>query len=196
MSTLELTALTLASIWLGVLSLAVLVVVRQVGVLTVRLDMARQQLEPSGDGLAVGTPVPDDVLASLPRLREGVNYLLALSGSCDPCREFVAELHGHHLPRPVVALVSGPPDRCDPLISLLPPTLEVVRDPDASSLLHTLLIQTTPFAVEINSGVVSGYAISTKPVDLLTLMAAQGSNGRASRQDKTKSEVSVDDSSA
>lgn len=196
MSALELIALTLASIWLGVLSLTVLILVRQVGLLTVRLDMARQQLEPPGDGLAVGTPVPDDVLKPLPRLSEGVNYLLALSGSCDPCREFVAELHGHYLPRPVVALITGPRERSDPLISLLPPSLEVVRDPDAGSLLRTLLIQTTPFAVEISSGVVSGYAISTKPADLLTLMTAQRSNGRSSMRDKTKPEVTADDRSA
>lgn len=196
MSTLELTTLTLASIWLGVLSLAVLIVVRQIGILTVRLDIARQQFEPSGDGLAVGTPVPDDALAALPRLREGVNYLLALSGSCDPCRAFVAELHGQRLPRPVVALVSGPDDRSDPLISLLPPSLQVIRDPDASSLLRTLQIHTTPFVVEIEAGVISGYALSTKPADLLMLTEAHGSNGRSSRREKTTPEVSVDDGSA
>lgn len=197
MSTLELTALTLVSIWLAVLSIAVLITVRQVGILTVRLDLTRDQLEPAVDGLAVGAPVPNDALAKLPRLREGSNYILALSGTCDPCREFVAELVGHDLPRPVIALVAGPAGRAGPLISLVPPTIHVIRDPSASALLRLLQIHTTPFAVAIEAGAVSGYAQSTSPADLLKLMEAREPNvRRPARSVETVPEVSVNDRTA
>jgi hypothetical protein len=191
MSALEVTALVFTAVWLGVVSLAVLLLVRQVGVLTVRLDVASRLISPAKNGLPVGTAIPRDAATELPQLQEGVHYLLALSSTCDPCRELVARLDGNPLPEPVIALVSGPSDRTEGFVALLPPGVQVIRDPEADSLLKSLQIETTPFAVEVKDGAISGNAVLTEATDLQRLMEAQSENGRSKRPVSGNPEVSA-----
>jgi hypothetical protein len=193
MSALQLTALILSGFWLGVLTLAVLLLVRQVSVLTVRLDIAIQQFSPSNDWLAVGAPVPEEVTTALPQLREGLHYILALSATCEPCRDLVAQFDGQEVIRHVLALVSGPPERAENLIDFLPPSVEVIRDPRASSLLRSLQIRSTPYAVEMENGIVSGTVFPSEVTDLFRLMAARAAKDRSRRRDTTAApEVNAD----
>ena len=69
MSGLAIAALTLVCVWLAVLTLAVVLLVRQIGLLTVRLSLANQAISlEEEDGLAAGEPIPEEVLAAVPEL--------------------------------------------------------------------------------------------------------------------------------
>ena len=61
MSALAIVALVLACVWLGVLTFVVVLLVRQVGLLTVRLSMATQAISLDDDGPEVGSILPEDV---------------------------------------------------------------------------------------------------------------------------------------
>src|SRR5829696_5952677 len=134
MSALAIVALVLACVWLGVLTFVVVLLVRQVGLLTVRLSMATQAISLDDD---VAEVMPDGERA----------YLLLISASCEPCRELVAELDGHHFEQSVVALVPGRQEQASELAALLPPGIRVVFDPEATHLAESLDLESTPFAI-------------------------------------------------
>ncbi len=94
MSALAIAALVLVCIWLGVLTLVVVLLVRQIGLLTVRLSVASQAFSLDDDGPEVGIDLPEEVTSVLPELKEGRAYLLLISAGCTPCRELVADLDG------------------------------------------------------------------------------------------------------
>src|SRR5215218_1023644 len=127
MSALAIVALVLACVWLGVLTFVVVLLVRQVGLLTVRLSMATQAISLDDDGPEVGSILPEDVAEVMPDGERA--YLLLISASCEPCRELVAELDGHHFEQSVVALVPGRQEQASELAALLPPGIRVVFDP-------------------------------------------------------------------
>jgi hypothetical protein len=88
-----LVVIVLASVWLGVLSLVVVLLVRQIGLLTLRfdqVDLADPPFKPEGDGPELGDAVPPDVIAALPELATEPTYLLLLSATCTSCRELAA----------------------------------------------------------------------------------------------------------
>ena len=153
MSSLAVAALVLVCVWLGVLTLVVVLLVRQVGLLTVRLSMATQAISLDEDGPEIGSNLPEDVTEVMP---EGEStYLLLISATCVPCRELVGELEGHRFEQGVVALVPGPEEQAGELASLLPPDVRVVLDPEATQLAESLDLESTPFALEVESGTVT-----------------------------------------
>src|SRR3989337_654595 len=92
MELLSLTA-AIASAWLLLVTLVVLALVRQVGLLTVRIDRGLPRFAPDQDGPEIGAPVPTDVLAVLPQLGAlGRRQVLLLSAACAPCRELAVGL--------------------------------------------------------------------------------------------------------
>ena len=118
MSALAIVALVLACVWLGVLTFVVVLLVRQVGLLTVRLSMATQAISLDDDGPEVGSILPEDVAEVMPDGERA--YLLLISASCEPCRELVVELDGHQFEQSVVALVPGRQEQASELAALLP----------------------------------------------------------------------------
>lgn len=173
MTALELTTIALAGLWLAILSLGTLLLIRQVGVLTVQLEIASRRFPPSNDGLGIGIAVPDDVLSGLPELGTGLHYILGLSSTCDPCRALVEGLSSLDLPRSVFAFLSGPSQPAEGFVALLPENVHVIRDPEAGAFLGSLEIHTTPFAIEVDDGVISGNSVLSGPVDLLRLVQAR-----------------------
>jgi hypothetical protein len=153
MSALAIAALVLVCAWLGVLTLVVVLLVRQVGLLTVRLSIAAQTMSLDEDGPDVGTNLPEDVAEVMPD--EGRAYLLLISEGCDPCRELVAELDGHRFEQKFVALVPGRQEQAAELAALLPEGIKVVLDPEATELAESLDLESTPFALEVDSGTVT-----------------------------------------
>jgi hypothetical protein len=150
MSSLALAALVLVCVWLGVLTLVVVLLVRQVGLLTVRLSMATQAISLDEDGPEIGSDLPEDVTEVMP---EGESaYLLLISATCVPCRELVGELEGHHFEQSVVALVPGRAEQASELAALLPSGVRAVLDPKATRLAEVLGLESTPFALEIEGG--------------------------------------------
>jgi hypothetical protein len=155
MSALLIAALVLVSIWLGVLTLVVVLLVRQIGLLTVRLSVASQGLALDNDGPEVGSSLPEAVVSALPNLEEERAYLLLISAGCDPCRDLVADLGGRRFEQEIVALVPGRAELASELAALLPSGMRVVLDPQATRLAEALRLESTPFALEIERGTVT-----------------------------------------
>jgi hypothetical protein len=153
MSALAIAALVLVCAWLGILTFVVVLLVRQVGLLTVRLTMATQAMSLDDDGPEIGSSLPEDVAEVMPEGERA--YLLLISAGCDPCRELVAELDGHRFEQKVVALVPGRQEQAAELAALLPPDIKVVLDPEATELTESLDLESTPFALEVQSGTVT-----------------------------------------
>jgi hypothetical protein len=171
-------SVAVASVWLLLLTLVVLALVRQVGLLTMRIDRGMPRFAADQDGPEIGAPVPGDVLAALPQLAgTGRRQVLLLSAVCGPCRELAVELGKSTVDGQLLALVPGHSEAADVLISLLPPDVAVVRDPDAIAIAKALAIRSTPFAVEVESGTVTGKAYLKELADLARLIEA-GRNGR------------------
>ena len=153
MSALAIVALVLACVWLGLLTFVVVLLVRQVGLLTVRLSMATQAISLDDDGPEVGSTLPEDVAEVVPDGERA--YLLLISASCEPCRELVVELDGHQFEQSVVALVPGRQEQASELAALLPPGVRVVVDPEATQLAESLDLESTPFAIAVEGGTVT-----------------------------------------
>jgi hypothetical protein len=156
MSGLAVAALVLACVWLAVLTLVVILLVRQIGLLTVRLSVVgRQAPDLHNDGPEVGSSVPEEVASALPEVRSERACVVLISAGCTPCRELAAGVRRHDFELTVVALVPGHEELADELAALLPPGVRVVRDPEAHTLAQALTISSTPFAVEVERGVVT-----------------------------------------
>lgn len=153
MSALAIAALVLVCVWLGVLTLVVMLLVRQVGLLTVRLSTATQAMSLDADGPEIGSALPEDVAEVMPE--ESPAYLLLISAGCDPCRELAAELDGHSFEQSVVALVPGREEQASELAALLPHNTRAVFDPEATELAESLDLESTPFALEIKRGTIT-----------------------------------------
>ena len=152
MSALAIAALVLVCAWLGVLTFVVMLLVRQVGLLTVRVTMATQAMSLDEDGPDIGSSLPEDVAEVMPERERA--YLLLISAGCEPCRELVAELDGHRFEQKMVALVPGHQEQAAELAALLPPEIRVVLDPEATQLAESLDLESTPFALEIEGSTV------------------------------------------
>ncbi len=155
MSALAIAALVLVCIWLGVLTLVVILLVRQIGLLTVRLSVAGEATPLDNDGPEIGSSVPEDVAVVLPEEAEEHAYLLLISSTCTPCWELVADLGERRFEQKIVALVPGHGEKAGELAALLPSGMQVVLDPDASRLAGALHLQSTPFVLEVEHGTVT-----------------------------------------
>ena len=156
MSALAIAALVLVCIWLGVLTLVVVLLVRQIGLLTVRLSVASQAFSLDNDGPEVGSSLPEEVTSVVPELMEERAFLLLISSSCTPCRELVADLQGEHrFEQKVVALVPGHEEPAREMAALLPSGIRVVLDPEAARVAEALDLESTPFALEVERGMVT-----------------------------------------
>lgn len=153
MSALAIAALVLVCAWLGILTFVVVLLVRQVGLLTVRLSIATRATSLDEDGPEVGSSLPEDVAEVMPEKERA--YLLLISEGCDPCRELVAELDGHRFEQKMVALVPGREEQAAELAALLPEDTKVVLDPEAMQLVESLDLESTPFVLEVEDGIVT-----------------------------------------
>lgn len=153
MSALAIGALVLVCVWLSALTFVVVLLVRQVGLLTVRLSMATQAISLDDDGPEIGSTLPEEVAEVMTGDKRA--YLLLISASCEPCRELVVELEGHRFEQSVVALVPGRQEQAEELAALLPTGIRVVVDPEATQLTDSLDLESTPFAIEVEGRTVT-----------------------------------------
>jgi len=155
MTALELVALAATTVWLGVLTLVAVLMVRQIGLIGVRLDRDQDRSAPVGDGLPVGTPLPTEVGSLLEPSGDAPAFILILGAVCTPCREMAQELSGFPSSSRVLALVSGNRDLALELSELLPKSMPSLIDPAAERAVRALRIATTPFVVEVRAGVIA-----------------------------------------
>ena len=189
MSALAIAALVLVCIWLGVLTLVVVLLVRQIGLLTVRLSVASQAFSLDNDGPEVGSSLPEEVTSVVPELMEERAFLLLISSSCTPCRELVADLQGgHSFEQKVVALVPGGEEQAREMAALLPSGIRVMLDPEAARLAEAIDLESTPFALEVERGTVTRKAFLHQGASDLVAFVESGSTHA-----ETKSFVEITD---
>jgi hypothetical protein len=168
MNGLQTTSLAVVATWLGLLTFAVLLCIRQLAILTERVD-ASFDFSPADDGLPIGASVPTSVLTEIGDEAEDA-LVVFLSATCKPCRETAVDLDKRPLGRPLTVLVAGADDLADEVVSVLPISATVIRDPLAHELATDLNIKSTPFAMTFAHGVVAGktYVKSSEDIERLT----------------------------
>lgn len=167
----ETIALVFVAAWLGILTLVVVLMIRQIGLLTVRLRLTGSTFDVSADGLGIGEVVPEEISSKLPVIGGLPTYVLLISPTCNQCRELATELRGRLGDlRNIVALVPGLAEPADSLAAMLPSEVQAIRDPEASRFAKLLGIRSTPFAIEITHGLVTGKAYIHGTADLLDLV--------------------------
>jgi hypothetical protein len=186
----------LVGLWLGVLTLAVLLCIRQIALMMVRLDLAKEVVSLGDDGLDIGLRIPEEVLEDLPGLLSGRTYLVLLSANCAPCRELVPGLSAYTFDEPILTLVPGREELAADLEATLPSWTRAIRDPVASRVAEGLHIESTPFAMQVDDGTVTGKAYLREASDLAALILhnaapAEPDENRAVSQVQ---EVSIDGS--
>jgi hypothetical protein len=189
MNTLETIAVVAAAVWMAVLSLVVLLLVRQIGILTVRLGGGESQPQQAYSGIAIGSSLPDGVAQALPSLNGDVTYVLMLGASCPPCREVAAGLEKPARAGRVIVALTGPDDLAAGFSDLLPGGIEVVRDPGASAVHDGLEAATTPFVVEVVDGTITGKAVVRGAQHLLAFMTKPDTPGTIRQQPAPTLEV-------
>jgi hypothetical protein len=157
------------AVWLAVLTLVVLLLVRQVSLLTVRYALPAGRVDVDADGVEVGTPLPAAVAALFPADVQERGSVIALSAGCVPCIEVVARLKSVKIHWPCVAIVSGPQEEAAELARLLPPEVEHVLDPIAGRIASALELRSAPFAIAVTNGVVAGKRYLREARDLAAL---------------------------
>lgn len=178
MDGLALVVLVVGASWIAVLSLIVLLLVRQVALLNVRIERGAPQLTPR-QGLMVGREVPAVVRTHLPEIQDGgVAYVLLMSAICGPCREVAPELRRLLISEPVIALIPGGHDAVRGLVAMMPPWIRVIEDPTAAEIARELQIDTTPFGFEIEFGMVTGKVFIHEARDLMHLIEARRNGAR------------------
>jgi hypothetical protein len=176
MSALAIAALLLVCIWLGVLTLVVVLLVRQIGLLTVRLSVASQAFSLDNDGPEVGSSLPEEVTSVVPELMEEQAFLLLISSSCTPCRELVSDLQGEQrFEQKIVALVPGHEEPAREMAALLPSGIRMVLDPDAARVAEAIDLESTPFALEVERGTVARKAFLHEGAADLIAFVEEGS---------------------
>ncbi len=173
MTELQSIALALVGVWLLALSLAVLILLREVALLRVRFDLGLggTRFQVGADGLEIGKPLPEAMRDLLPVAYEAAPfYVLLLSATCTPCRAVVSELRDLMVPAPVTVALSGSGPPADALVELLPPAFGVVRGSTAEDIATLLAVRSTPFVMQLEAGQVTGKAYVRAGADLLRLM--------------------------
>lgn len=170
MSALETVVVALVAGWLAVLTIVVLALVRELGLLKTRASTSEALDE---DGLPIGSPVPRTAKAVVPRLDRELVYLLFVSPSCGPCSALLDELRGATLPPAHVhVVIGGGGPRATELAALVPATFDVVVGDDAAAVTSALEVRGTPFALQIENGIVTGKAVVHSPDELARLIQA------------------------
>ncbi len=169
MTPLEVGALIVVSIWLAVLSFIVLLLVRQLGLIAVGLSEGQSQPE---DGLPVGNPVPGDVKGSLPTLDRDLAYLLFVSPRCSSCAALLEEMTTRIFPASEVYAIMPGVDEQHDFRKRVPASFLQVIDPDATAIGRSLKVRSTPYALQVENGIVTGKAVIQDADDLERLIVA------------------------
>lgn len=165
MTGLELTAVIAIAVWLAALSFVVVLVTRQLGLVTVRLSLVAPHAPADEAGPEVGSAVPSEAGALIGRDGQPT-VLLLLSATCDSCRSLASRLGEREVDVNTVALVAGRQPLASGIGELLPSGIDTRFDPEASQIAQRLGLEMVPFGVRIDAGIVSMKAYLHTPDDV------------------------------
>ena len=161
-----------AVVWAMVLTVVILLSVRQIALLTIRLNI----MNSVGIGdIATGGELGRNV--DTPLIREHVFTLgdtvtvFALDSNCNSCHDLLYELPREPYNKSsVMCLLTGSGPALDSLRASVPEWLHIVDHPLATQLGHDLELSTTQVALKIIDGRLIGRARIDGPADLEDLL--------------------------
>lgn len=167
---LEVAALVAVAVWLGVLTCGVLLVVRQVSLLTVRLSFAAPHVNADDDGQPVGSAVSEPIQALFTGTHDR-GTLALLTGTCGSCRELAQSVSARLTDDALVFLIAGEQDLAQEVGRLLPDSARRIFDPEATQIANALQIMSSPFGLSVERGVVTAKTYLHSGADLSALLA-------------------------
>ena len=175
------------TIWLVTLTIVMILAVRQIGLLSIKLATPGGVSPLTFDGPEVNSPIPQEVIAILPEVRWERRVLLVASSSCMPCRELMADLSQRTVPDNFIILLAGGEQTANAMAELFPATTRVVRDPQAGQVADLLRVHSTPFAVELTMGRITGKRYIRDLGDILAMLATHADDGGKKAQEVVQS---------
>jgi hypothetical protein len=164
-SGLEQAMVIIVAAWLAVLTFVLLLVVRQVGLMTVRLSIAAPHTPADQDGPDLGASLPGTV-TSMIGINGGGSTLVFLSGTCSTCRSLAAEMSRTGVDEDTIVLIGGRPKTAQVVGELLPESLKRFFEPVATRVADDLGVESVPFALHVDEGVVKAKAYLHTIADL------------------------------
>jgi hypothetical protein len=174
MSALAVLVLVLVSAWIGILSIISALLVRQVALLSKRLDP-----DYAMDGLPVGRRIPSWLAECLP---DESGSVLVLGARCDPCRKLAHDLRDMEVALPVVAVIEGDESIGAALSQDLPSAFQVLMGQAAERAYSELSLETTPFFFSVRRREIVHKAVPRGAQHFLSLLQmpeATASNGHS-----------------
>lgn len=155
MNGLEITALIVVASWLGVLSLVLILVIRQVSLLDIQIGESGLSFHPPQEGLSIGAPLPDGVRQVLPDTSEKPVHLLLLSTTCSLCNQLSVALQDQIFHKvEIVVLITGQNDLAQAMSSGWPPNIRAIHNPEAAKIAQLLKVRSIPFVMKLEHGTV------------------------------------------
>jgi hypothetical protein len=183
-------------VWLMVLTVLFAAVVRHLGALeATMLGIAGgTRFDLDADGPAVGSDLPAEVAGLLARHEvdpQADAVILFVSTTCGSCLERAAEFSRSPASAGagLVVLAAGRnQQRAAELREVLAPSAAAfITDPDAHEIVNLLDINSTPFAVRLAAGTVTGKAYVRAGEDIVDLLTAgSGAEPAAERKEPTR----------
>jgi len=181
MSGVEQIALVVTVSWLCLLTFIVVLLVRQLGLITVRLSLGSVAAGAPAGGLEIGTALPDDVAAAFPD-EDALVYLLVLSATCGHCRAIVTGLNEDEfseLEGALVVVLPGDGPVVDHLAAFVPSWVRLIRGAEAVRIAEGLRADVTPIVFGVERGIVNGRALPASASDVVLLMKAHENSDAA-----------------
>jgi thiol-disulfide isomerase/thioredoxin len=149
MTALETTVVVVLAAWMLVLTVTLLVAIRQIAVIMLLLDRDGEGPAPVDDGIDVGSELPTSVARLIDPLPDRPSFVLVLAAVCGPCRELAPQLDAVSTSTPLTVLVvGGDPRLAGELAQLVPSPIRTVTGGAARDASTALGITTTPFVFE------------------------------------------------
>jgi hypothetical protein len=173
MNAVSVITIAITAAWLLILTVALLLCIRQLGAMTVRMQLLAVGGGANRHGSSIGFRVSDDLVRLEPEIGNGRRVVLLTSTTCTTCAELLAEFAaGHrpaslHLPDELVALLPG--DSKDgahqAAVAAFEGRARVVVDPAATVLARGLKMANVPSALLVENGLITGNLLFVEGVE-------------------------------
>jgi hypothetical protein len=156
-------AVVIATAWLCVLTVAVMLCIRQLGALTVRLDLVARGGGGYAHGASVGFRLHESLGDLYAPLVSGRRIVLLVSATCTTCAKLIDELVDRGLPQALtladglIVLVGGrDQELARPVIDALSRIGTVIAEPMTTEIARGLRLANVPSALLLENGLITG----------------------------------------
>lgn len=188
MSWLGVGAIVVVALWLAVLTVSLMLCVRQMAIQRVRLELLVRGGAGSGTGPTLGFSLAPALLESRQEFSRDRTLVVVLSGNCANCAQVMREWEegeGPSLvsPEGILILLTGQEGApSDDAARRLAHLGEVVREPESSRLAQALSLTYRPSALLLESGLITGTAVLEHAREMDDLLADSAGGFRSADQ--------------